>query len=121
MRKITSKAAAAFRERRPFKRDNTEVTVDSYGEVRLYLHGNLIAMTVPGGVVVGDAGWRTVTTKDRLNAVLPHGWRIYQRRFDWFLGRTTGGATEELEWLGGAVFSHDGELQGSWKRVGERV
>ena len=52
------------------------------------LHGNAIARLCPRSVRVSDAGWQTVTTKDRLNRILePYGSRIAQRDWTWSLYR----------------------------------
>ena len=66
------------------------------------LHGHKIATVTPTLVGVRDAGWRTVTTKDRLNRILePCGARIEQRDWTWSLCRDgriepwTGSATVE--------------------------
>lgn len=64
------------------------------------LHGNEIARLCPRSVRVRDAGWRTVTTKDRLNRILaPYGARIEQRDWTWSLCRH--GRIEP--WAGGAT------------------
>lgn len=47
------------------------------------LHGNTIIRIYPTGWMVYNCGWRTVTTKDRLNRYLPQ--RIFQRNFKWFV------------------------------------
>ena len=52
------------------------------------LHGHRIADIGEGGVSLFSAGWRTPTTKDRLNRILdavgaPCG--VYQRNHEWFL------------------------------------
>lgn len=79
MRKISEQAAKAFYERRPFKKDNTEVYITQEGTVAMKLFGNVIAWTHEerrtGPYIVNQAlcfsfcGWNTVTTRDRLNAL----------------------------------------------------
>ena len=91
MRKISSDAAAALMSYKKFKRGNTQVTVDESGAAYLYLFGNMIACHEADGTLkITDAGYSTVTTKDRLNA-LPHV-SIYQRKSVWYLN--------EEEWDG---------------------
>ena len=91
MRKISSDAAAALMSYKKFKRSNTQVTVDESGAAYLYLFGNMIACHEADGTLkITDAGYSTVTTKDRLNA-LPHV-SIYQRKSVWYLN--------EEEWDG---------------------
>ena len=43
------------------------------GQVKLYLWGNQIGAYNPrtNKITVEDAGWQTVTTKDRLNRIIP--------------------------------------------------
>ena len=53
-------------------------------EIRL--HGNLIMDIYPNFVVLYDGGWRTVTTKSRLNQFSPA--YVYQRDFVWYIGGT---------------------------------
>lgn len=91
MRKISKDAAAALMSYKKFKRSNTQVTVDESGAAYLYLFGNMIACHEADGTLkITDAGYSTVTTKDRLNA-LPHV-SIYQRKRVWYLN--------EQEWDG---------------------
>jgi len=92
MRKISEDSARAFLNGQAFKRDNTEVTISENREVSyLYLFGNLIAKHnfINGSVSITDCGYQTVTTKDRLNAVIyysdyKHNYiKIFQK--DWQL------------------------------------
>lgn len=57
---------------------------------------------------LNDCGWRTVTTKSRLNALLDAfapGYGIRQENFVWYLIRPGG---EETPWEGAAVFTPQG-------------
>ena len=70
MNKISQDAALAFACNKPFTRNNTQVSVQGAG-VGLSLHGNDIAgKHGDGDVSITLAGWNTVTTRDRLNAIL---------------------------------------------------
>lgn len=90
MRKIESDMVAAIRSRSDFRGNNTVVdqSGNGYGEVRLF--GNRIARFsyVNGIIEFEDAGYRTATTKSRLNALISAftkpGQGIYQRDFDWY-------------------------------------
>ena len=64
------------------------VGYESYYSVRL--HGNEILKIYKDRFIPMDAGWRTVTTKARLNDFMPVGY-VYQRNWDWYLtiGDTT--------------------------------
>ena len=65
-----------------------------YNQFRDYysvrLHGNEILKIFPDRFEPYDAGWRTVTTKARLNEYMPIG-RIHQKDFTWYytIGDTT--------------------------------
>ena len=91
MRKIEQQMNKAILNRKDFKKDNTEViTISDCSFV--YLHGNHIA-TVGDRLQICDAGWQTVTTKSRLNALLnefAEGCYLFQKNFDWFLGDADG-------------------------------
>ena len=91
MRKIEQQMNEAILNRQDFRKDNTEViTISDCSFV--YLHGNHIA-TVGKTLDICDAGWQTVTTKSRLNALLnefAEGCYLFQKNFDWFLGDADG-------------------------------
>ena len=91
MRKIEQQMNEAILNRQDFRKDNTEViTISDCSFV--YLHGNHIA-TVGDTLQISDAGWQTVTTKSRLNALcneFAEGCYVFQKNFDWFLGDADG-------------------------------
>ncbi len=61
--------------------------VEGLGEavVGLRLHRTVVVRLFAGGSVALDSGgYRTVTTKDRINAVLhPNGWNVFQEDHVW--------------------------------------
>lgn len=69
--KISTEAAQAFIARRPFRRSNTEV-VASRCRALLLLHGAVIGENCAalGTIRLTMAGWGTMTTAARLNAVM---------------------------------------------------
>jgi hypothetical protein len=93
MRKITIDSINAFMGDRTFKRQNMEVQVVSYNttgvrsqSTMLLLHGNVIAVRNNDSnrsMYITDCGWRTRTTKERLNGL--EGVNIVQRDFQWYL------------------------------------
>lgn len=87
MRKITDEAQRAFYAGYHFKKDNTEVVCNG-NERRFYLHGHCIAKRIIGdGLYLSHCGWKTNTTKERLNGILSSyrsAW-IYQKDFQWYL------------------------------------
>ena len=107
MRKIEREMIQAIIDRRSFNKANTSVSLyksatqmgcgldtDSTSEMRVYLHGNHIASyTDDGQLYINHQGWRTRTTKSRLNAlikfVLGEMSGIYQKNFEWFVKQTS--------------------------------
>ena len=96
MRKIEQQMNEAILNRKDFFKGNTSVenyiTETGVREAIVKLHGNHIA-TVGDRLQICDAGWQTVTTKSRLNALLnefAEGCYVFQRNFDWFLGDADG-------------------------------
>lgn len=89
---------AADRDGRLLKCGNTEVTQIHHGiartpgyyrEIEIRLHGNLIGVVEPDmmRIRLSDCGYRTVTTKSRLNALLRAfvpGEGISQQDFAWY-------------------------------------
>ena len=73
MRKVTKDICNAFMAKQARTIGNSHT--DGQG---LYLHGNLIAYHKDGAVMVSNAGWPTVTTRERLNG-LP-GVSVTQRK-----------------------------------------
>ena len=95
-RKITNESVDKFLSRETFKKSNMEVD-QCYGQYRLKLHGNTIAVLDEFNMLsISNAGWESNTTKERLNG-LPNV-RIHQRKFVWYLNG--------VEW------------NGEWTRVG---
>ena len=96
MRKITQESVDKFLSREPFKKSNMQVD-QCYGQYRLKLHGNTIAVLDEFNMLsISNAGWDSNTTKERLNG-LPHV-RIQQKKRVWYLNG--------VEW------------NGEWTRVG---
>ena len=96
MRKIEQQMNEAILNRKDFFKGNTSVenyiTETGAMEAIVKLHGNHIA-TVGDTLQICDAGWQTVTTKSRLNALLnefAEGCYVFQKNFDWFLGDSDG-------------------------------
>jgi hypothetical protein len=81
---------------------NTNAAPKYCDRCEIRLHNNLIATLNfrSGAMQLFSAGWRTNTTKSRLNAILHEfagsEWSIYQRKWGWF-------------WSDGEVFS-DGDV-----------
>jgi hypothetical protein len=104
MRKVESNMIAAVKARKDLRCGNTVVEQGDNGYAEIRLFGERIARLnyINGLIELSDCGYRTATTKSRLNAILHSftntggGQGIYQQRFKWFW---KGGQ----EWDGGAV------------------
>lgn len=114
MRKTDQEMVSAVRNCQQIKTGSTQVldaTIDGVPGVGVYLHGNLIAtLNWKGDFTLQDAGWRTATTKSRLNALIL-GLRlpmttIYQSQGTWYYDHAH-------EWTGG-VFGNirDSDVKG---------
>ncbi len=64
--------------------------------LRVRYHSTSVIQSNGVIVTLRSGGWRTPTTKKRINDFLPHGWFLYQRNFVWFL-TTPSGETLEFE------------------------
>ena len=93
MRKIEEQMNMAIRARKNWAGSNTTVTCFKENgvttEVNVLLHGNCIAWfdTASNDFNISSAGWETVTTKSRLNALLDEfrdGAKIFQKNWEWF-------------------------------------
>ena len=70
-----------------WKSENTEVLYSPERDASyVYLHGNHIATVLETSLELYTCGYKTLTTKSRLNAILKehgNGARIFQRNFEW--------------------------------------
>ena len=97
MRKIERQMNEAILNRKDFFSSNTSVenyvnNITGVREAVVKLHGNHIA-TVGDTLQICDAGWQTVTTKSRLNALcneFAYGCFVFQKNYEWFLGDADG-------------------------------
>ena len=97
MRKVEQQMNEAILNRKDFFKDNTSVenyvnNITGAKEAVVKLHGNHIA-TVGETLQICDAGWQTVTTKSRLNALcneFAEGCFVFQKNYEWFLGDVDG-------------------------------
>lgn len=81
MRKITMEAQKAFWNNGYFKHDNTIVL---NGTMTLYR--TMIAVWGDGVLTLDCKGYRSKTTKERLNGVLERmGYQIRQRKGEWYV------------------------------------
>jgi len=68
--------------------NNTYGYIETDGTVSVELHGTKVVQFYPNGLVkLNSGGWRTHTTKKRINQYSPVG--VYQKNFEWFLSNGT--------------------------------
>lgn len=88
MRKIEAQMVQAIKASKDFKLANTEV-ISCSNVSDVYLHGHLIARVGETWIELSSCGYRTTTTKSRLNAILSafgmDGERVFQKDFQWFV------------------------------------
>jgi hypothetical protein len=94
MRKIEQAMNRAILARKNWASGNTTVSYEEGNRVStVRLHGHKIAEIGDNYIKVSDAGWQTVTTKSRLNAILAEhgtGERIFQKNHQWFIRMNDG-------------------------------
>ena len=86
MRRIEEKMIDAINYRKNWACDNTMVEIDG-DEIVVKLHFHPIAKIGKNSIQISSCGYRTKTTKSRLNAILSHFGveRIYQKDFVWYI------------------------------------
>ncbi len=94
MRQIERQMNDAINDCIDWKDSNTKVTYSPERNASyVYLHGNHIATIGETCVELYNCGYKTATTKSRLNAILSEhgcGERVYQKDFDWFVSTKEG-------------------------------
>ena len=89
MRIIERQMNQAINDCKDWKNDNTKVTYSPERDANyVYLHGNHIATIGDTFLELYTCGYKTPTTKSRLNSILKvhgNGARIFQRDFEWFV------------------------------------
>lgn len=77
--------------------NNTRLTIYTNGNKTLKLHDTEIIKWVGNRVILSSGGWKTRTTKDRLNRYL-FPVNIYQKKGNWFIDS---GDKKEIEFFDG--------------------
>jgi len=93
MRKITAVAVENFYNLTPYRNGNTSVSVVTKNGVttsQLILHGSVIAKYNPSSkydrLYINDCGFRTATTKERINGVLSRcDASVFQKSGWWYI------------------------------------
>ncbi len=76
--------------------NNTTLVDQGEGVIGLRLHSTVVVVFDDSGhIILNTGGYRTTTTKDRLNRVArAHGWSVYAERFDWYVSAPDGTRSE---------------------------
>jgi len=82
-------AGETYLLRFPFGTNGAETIKDS--EIALHYYNTDIVLYNPdGSLSLNSGGYRTVTTKQRINWALPQGWYLYQKDWEWFITQPDG-------------------------------
>jgi hypothetical protein len=94
--------------------NNTRLVRKPDGSLGVVLHSTEIVTVTPAGdTVLHSGGWRTVTTKERINRFLPKGWTVCQTKGVWYLvNYAEGWESEHYPFAEGITISADGTVSG---------
>ena len=85
-------------------------------DILVKLHGTYIATFYPDGVIrLNTGGYRTHTTKERINSILPSPWRVYQEAGVWHLQDCTNWDNPGNDYIfqDGITIAPDGSVTGA--------
>jgi hypothetical protein len=89
--------------------NNTFEIIGPLGDKTIRLHFTDIVIFRPDGSIVLDSGgWRTVTTKARMNDFLPYGIHVYQQDGFWYLSGFYGSSQWTVPFYDGIVIPAGG-------------
>jgi len=103
--KVTGSRKALYKELGILKsklvKRNTRLTEYEDGRRTLRLHATDIITWKPDGTkILNSGGYKTRTTKARLNEFLPD-YRIYSKNYNWYIEKKTMTGTEPIEFMDG--------------------
>lgn len=77
-------------------------------------HTDVVTLKSNGNVILDSGGWRTVTTKQRMNEYIPQGFRIWSDKGVWYLGSGQWGSPNRRQWAyeDGITIHSDGTVSG---------
>lgn len=82
----SDKAVKAFYEFKERKFNHDSTTLDLNGNIEYRYRGNVIGVkNKKNELFITDCGWKTITTKDRLNNILPRDMGITQVKGKWYI------------------------------------
>lgn len=65
--------------------NNTHLLIHEDGSFGVELHATEVVRVWPDRMRLQSGGYRTVTTKERINRYLPNAWGLFQEDFEWKL------------------------------------
>jgi len=63
------------------------IVVSEKHQINIIYHNTSIVEFFPNHTKYFSGGWRTSTTKQRINEFLPPGYGLFQRMYDWFISK----------------------------------
>lgn len=95
---------------RPYA-NNTRVAKADFENIKITYHGNWIVTLYPDdSISLFACGWKTITTKERLNWFLPDGFSVYQEKSVWYLSDRQ--AQKRYIFADGITISNDRQVTG---------
>jgi len=85
------------RKSRMRKLENNTYKIDTDDMEAIRLHDTDILTYECDFVILNTGGWKTVTTKDRMNEYLPRGVWIEQKQFEWYVHDDRDGTVKDYE------------------------
>ena len=75
------------------------------GKTLYYLHQHCIVVKDGNQYTLDSCGWKTITTKERINRYLPKKWHLFQKKHEWFLIRE-GEFGKPIKFFNGMILEH---------------
>ena len=73
----------------------------------------VLTWTDDGRTILNSGGWRTMTTKKKINAYLPKPWQLYAEKGVWWLAKGWRHDTNHLLFADGLTIEADGSVTGA--------
>jgi len=67
-----------------------DITIELDGKELYFYHQNLIVIKKGKEYMLDSCGYKTKTTKERINRYIPSGFKVYQEDFEWYIQKPNG-------------------------------
>jgi len=67
-----------------------DITILLDGNTYHFYHQNLIVKELSDRFVIDSCGFKTKTTKERINKYIPSGYKVFQENFTWYVKTPSG-------------------------------